>query len=93
MIESYHGHLKMDYLWTGASPAVRGDSGSPGDIPAPLQRGAATLLVELSPANGVREVDEGGSMTGAGPMAEPPSPRTPHPMQTGGVHAKPYGEG
>ena len=25
-------------------------------------------------------------MTGAGPMAEPPSPRPPHPMQTGGVH-------
>ena len=25
-------------------------------------------------------------MTGAGPMAEPPSPRTPHPVQTGGVH-------
>ena len=27
-------------------------------------------------------------MTGAGPMAEPPSPRTPHPVQTGGVHAR-----
>ena len=31
-------------------------------------------------------------MTGAGPMAEPPSPRTPHPVQTGGVHVTPtYG--
>jgi hypothetical protein len=25
-------------------------------------------------------------MNGAGVMAEPPSPRTPHPVQTGGVH-------
>ena len=29
-------------------------------------------------------------MTGAGPMAEPPSPRTPHPVQTGGVHVRKF---
>ena len=43
----------------GASPAVCGDPGSPGDVTAPLQRRAAALLVELSHAQGVREEDEG----------------------------------
>jgi len=28
-------------------------------------------------------------MNGAGMMAEPPSPRTPHPVQTGEVHVSP----
>ena len=85
MIESYHGHLKMDYLWTAP---LRPYAETRGHLATSLRHynEERPHSSELSHANGVREEDEGGSMTGAGPMAEPPSPRTPHPVQTGGVH-------